>query len=128
MPPLTAFVGSSSARRGIADAILENLEGEVEITCWYHDFYQPTSSVFDDLLQQIGRFDFGIFIFAPDDGVEIRQESAASVRDNVLFELALSWGHWEGSCLYRRASGLPIDEGIHRSTWAKRRAVFHSRR
>jgi len=63
MPPLTAFVGSSSARRGIADAILENLEGEVEITCWYHDFYQPTSSVFDDLLQQIGRFDFGIFIF-----------------------------------------------------------------
>jgi predicted nucleotide-binding protein len=91
-PRLTAFVGSSSESRGIAEAILENLEGKVEITCWYHDFYKPTSSVFDDLLEQIGGFDFGIFIFAPDDVVEIRQHSAGSVRDNVLFELGLFLG------------------------------------
>lgn len=91
-PRLTAFIGSSSESQGIAEAILENLEGKVEITCWYHDFYKPTSSVFDDLLEQIGGFDFGIFIFAPDDVVEIRQHSAGSVRDNVLFELGLFLG------------------------------------
>lgn len=91
-PRPTAFVGSSSESRGIAEAILQNLEGKVEITCWYHDFFEPTSSVIDDLVAKIGRFDFGIFIFAPDDVVQIRQHSAGSVRDNVLFELGLFLG------------------------------------
>ena len=89
---LTAFVGSSSESRPIAAAILENLEGKVEITCWYHDFCKPTSSVFDDLLEQVGQFDFGIFIFASDDIVEIRRHAAGTVRDNVLFELGLFLG------------------------------------
>lgn len=91
-PVLTAFVGSSSESRSIAEAILENLEGKVEITCWYHDFYKPTSSVFEDLLNQTSQFDFGVFVFAPDDIVEVRQKSAAAVRDNVLFELGFFLG------------------------------------
>jgi hypothetical protein len=40
-PHLKAFVGSSSESRGIAEAILRNLEHKVEITCWYHDFFEP---------------------------------------------------------------------------------------
>jgi O-acetyl-ADP-ribose deacetylase (regulator of RNase III) len=91
-PRPTAFVGSSSESRGIAQAILQNLEGKVEITCWYHDFFEPTSSVLDDLVAKVSRFDFGVFIFVPDDVVQIRKESSRSVRDNVLFELGLFIG------------------------------------
>jgi O-acetyl-ADP-ribose deacetylase (regulator of RNase III) len=85
-PNLKAFVGSSSESRGIAEAILRNFERKVEITCWYHDFFEPNSSVLEDLVAKASHFDFGIFIFAPDDVVQIRKESSASVRDNVLFE------------------------------------------
>lgn len=88
----TAFVGSSSESRDIAEAILQNLEDKVEITCWYHDFFDPTSSVLDDLVAKVNKFDFGIFIFAPDDVVQIRQQQSKSVRDNVLFELGLFIG------------------------------------
>jgi O-acetyl-ADP-ribose deacetylase (regulator of RNase III) len=91
-PRPTGFVGSSSESRDIAEGILQNLEDKVEITCWYHDFFDPTSSVLDDLVAKVNKFDFGIFIFAPDDVVEIRKQSSKSVRDNVLFELGLFIG------------------------------------
>ena len=64
-----------------------------EITRWYHhDFFEPTSSVLDDLIAKVSHFDFGVFIFAPDDVVQIRKESSRSVRDNVLFEMGLFLG------------------------------------
>lgn len=89
----TAFVGSSSESKDIAGAIHQNLEANVEITCWYHlSFSRPMSSIIEDLNAKAARFDFGVFIFTPDDVVTIREKTMASVRNNVLFELGFFGG------------------------------------
>ena len=124
-PRPTAFVGSSSESRAIAEAILQNLADKVEITCWYHhDFFELTSSVLDDLIAKVSHFDFGVFIFAPDDTVKIRQHSVGSVRDNVLFELGLFLGILGKERVFIVATPeFSGDAGAHRLTWTQRCAV-----
>jgi O-acetyl-ADP-ribose deacetylase (regulator of RNase III) len=87
-----AFVSSSSESLEIAAAIRANIEKQVDVTLWNDSFFEPSSSVLDDLLSKIALFDFGIFLFTADDGMRIREKALRSVRDNVLFELGLFVG------------------------------------
>jgi len=43
-------------------------------------------------LDSLDDFDFGIFVFSPDDIVKMRGQEFQSARDNVLFELGLFIG------------------------------------
>jgi O-acetyl-ADP-ribose deacetylase (regulator of RNase III) len=88
----TAFVASSTEHLDIAQMVQENLEQEVQVTVWSQDVVGPSSFVLDDLVRQLDDFDFGIFVFAPDDKALIRGTSQATVRDNVLFEMGLFVG------------------------------------
>lgn len=89
----TAFIASSSERRDVADALQELLESKnVEVTIWNQGVLAPSSVVLDGLVSRLAEFDFGIFVFAPDDTTVIRGESTYSVRDNVLFEMGLFVG------------------------------------
>src|SRR6266852_960276 len=91
---LKAFVASSSESRDIAQAIFRNLDlKDVEVTPWWGgNFFEPMGTAFDALVRKVKEFDFGVFIFGPDDVTQIREISAKSVRDNVLFELGLFIG------------------------------------
>ncbi|MCA0237840.1 MAG: nucleotide-binding protein [Bacteroidetes bacterium] len=86
------FVGSSVAGLPIAYSIQENLEYDAEITVWNQGVFNLTSNTLDDLINAIDFFDFGIFVFNPDDIVNIKNQNYVTVRDNVVFELGLFIG------------------------------------
>jgi predicted nucleotide-binding protein len=87
------FVGSSVEGIDYAYAIQENFEHKpVEVTVWDQDIFRPSSNTLDDLIRQLYDFEFGIFVFSPDDTMSIRGNEYAAVRDNVIFELGLFIG------------------------------------
>jgi hypothetical protein len=86
------FVGSSSKQRHLAYAIQQNLDDGAEVTCWDQNVFRLTKGNLENLLGQLQRSDFAIFVFAADDIIKIGGKSARAVRDNVVFELGLFMG------------------------------------
>jgi len=87
------FVGSSSEGLEIAHALQSNLEPETEVRIWSQDVFLPGEHILESLLKQAEASDFGIFVFSPDDLVDIRGSTQKTVRDNVIFELGVCIGH-----------------------------------
>lgn len=88
----TIFIGSSSESLDIAEALQEGLDHEVEATVWSQGFFELMKSTMETLEVAISRFDFGLFVFTPDDVTRMRGAESPAVRDNVLFELGLFLG------------------------------------
>jgi hypothetical protein len=86
------FVGSSSEGLKTAYAIQENLEHDALCTVWTQGIFQLSGNALDNLLEAAGEFDFAVFVFQPDDILQIRNETVNTVRDNVVFELGLFIG------------------------------------
>ena len=86
------FVGSSSEGHRVALAVQENLSRCAEVTVWNQDFFKPSSFTLESLLEGLNQFDYGIFVFSPDDPVTIRGKHMRAVRDNVVLELGLFMG------------------------------------
>ena len=87
------FVGSSSESRRIANAIHQNLDDDADVTVWDQNAFRLTQSAITSLIERLAVADFAIFVFAPDDILELRDERLATVRDNVIFELGLFMGN-----------------------------------
>jgi hypothetical protein len=85
------FVASSGEKLRLAYAVQENLENEAEVTVWTQAF-QIGRNVIDELERNLRRSDFGVFVFAPDDMVIIRNKEQQTVRDNVVLELGMFIG------------------------------------
>lgn len=87
-----AFIGSSVEGLDIAYALQENLDYDLEATVWPQGVFAPSDVVLTALVESLDNYDFGIFVFTPDDVVRYRLQEHATVRDNVLFELGLFIG------------------------------------
>ena len=87
------FIGSSLEHLDLAHAIQEALEPRnVEPTVWTQGLFEPSKYVMESLLDVLAAADFGVFVFAPDDVVKIRDVELAAVRDNIVFEIGLFIG------------------------------------
>jgi GGDEF domain-containing protein len=88
----SVFIASSSEALPLALAIQANLNHQALSKVWNQGVFELTNDTLEDLLRELKRHDFGIFVLAPDDVVRIRSESHPSARDNVLFESGLFLG------------------------------------
>lgn len=86
------FIGSSREGKSIAYAVQEELNEDANVTVWSQGIFRLSTHTVDELLEALEKSDFSVFIFSPDDTIEIRDEQFAAVRDNVIFELGLSIG------------------------------------
>lgn len=88
----TLFIASSSEFLDLASALQESLERVAEVTVWNQDVFKLSRYNIESLLETLEASDFGVFIFTPQDVINIRGEEKLTVRDNVLFELGLFIG------------------------------------
>ena len=89
----TVFIGSSAESLPLARAVNENLDRDFDCVTWPHAF--PLSSLtLDNLLETVDRFDYGIFVLAPDDNLALRDRNYVAASDNVVFESGLFMGRY----------------------------------
>lgn len=86
------FVASSKESLDYAYAIPQNLDDDAEVTVWKQGVFELTKTTIENLLKALDRFDFAVFVFAPNDTLRIRQSKYKAIRDNVVFELGLFMG------------------------------------
>lgn len=85
------FLASSVEGLGVANAINECLDHDVELVHWKASFGLSSYTI-DELMVKSKTVDFAVFVFTPDDVSTIREQSHVVARDNVLFELGLFIG------------------------------------
>jgi len=101
MANLSVFVGSSSEALPYARAVRACFEADkgspgdpgIDVTLWNEDFFRPGSTFIETLTRELPRFDFAVFVLAPDDLIDRRGTAAKGPRDNIIFELGLFMGH-----------------------------------
>ncbi|RYE44967.1 MAG: DNA-binding protein, partial [Sphingobacteriales bacterium] len=107
------FIGSSSEALEVANAIQENLAYDAEVTVWNQGVFKLSSTSLHDLVTALGKTDFAIFVFNPDDISIIRDQTYSTTRDNVIFELGLFIGKLGQRKVFYV---LPENEQIHLPT------------
>ena len=88
----TLFIGSSVEALPLARALQQQLRYTVLPVLWNQAGQRLSVDFLSSFLANLPRFQFGVFVFAPDDIVFIREETRRSVRDNVVFELGVFVG------------------------------------
>lgn len=86
------FIASSADNLNLAYAAQEGLEYDVESTVWNQGTFEISRTAMSSLIQELDESDFGLFVFALSDITEIKETKKQTVRDNVVFELALFIG------------------------------------
>ena len=92
-PRPRAFVGSSSEGLAIARQLKELLSTDLAVEVWDEGtVFGLGQANLEALEAAVLKYDFGVFVFSPDDQLHSRGETRAVARDNVLFELGLFIG------------------------------------
>jgi Predicted nucleotide-binding protein containing TIR-like domain len=88
------FIGSSSESLPIVEVLAEELKDAADVVPWTDpSTFPPTEYFTTSLLRAASSFDFGLFLFEPDDVLQSRETSSGVPRDNVVFELGLFMSH-----------------------------------
>jgi len=86
------FIASASEGLSIAYDLQELLKKDAHVTIWDQGIFEASEYTLINILQSLNVFDYGIFLFTPDDKTDVRGEKYLSPRDNVIFELGLFIG------------------------------------
>src|SRR5437773_10906567 len=90
----SVFIASSREGFKVAEAIQEQLRATADCQIWTQGAFPPSGNTLDSLLNLVGENDFGIFVFSPDDRINIRSNDLVSPRDNVVFETGVFMGRY----------------------------------
>lgn len=90
---LRVFIGCS--HEGVAHATA--LQSELDCWCyperWNQGIFDLSNTIIEALQKELPKFDFAIFLLTPDDIAVIRGENHIVPRDNLIFELGLSYAY-----------------------------------
>lgn len=90
---LRIFVGSSTEGLRVANEVQALLQHEFEIEVWNQGtIFGLGTATLEALELAVLAYDFGVFVFTPDDELHARGEVKSVARDNVVFELGLFIG------------------------------------
>lgn len=119
-----AFIGSSSEGLRIANTLQMLLERDLEAEVWNQGSVFGLGTATLEALEAAAQdYQFGIFVFSPDDMLQSRGETRPVARDNVIFELGLFVGKLSRRRVFvvnpsRNAVSLPSDlAGITTATY-----------
>lgn len=88
-----AFIGSSTEGLTVANKIQELLAHDLSVVVWNQGtVFGLGDATLEALEAAVLEYQFGIFVFTPDDKLQTRGETKPVARDNVLFELGLFIG------------------------------------
>ena len=90
--PALVFIGSSTEALPIAKRIKTIIEANDDKAIVWQDAFLPGQMLLPNLVGLVETYDFGVFVFSPDDVVTSREKSEGAVRDNVLFEVGIFMG------------------------------------
>jgi predicted nucleotide-binding protein len=118
------FIGSSSEGIEIANNVQTLLEYDLNSEIWNQGtVFGLGDATLEALEQAVLAYDFGIFVFTPDDQLHTRGEFKPVARDNVIFELGLFIGKLTRKRAFiihpaKKAIALPSDlAGITTATY-----------
>ena len=83
------FVASSVGGLEIARALQSEFQHDYHVAIWNQGLVLPSRLTIESLQDLANSYDFGVFIFMPEDVAKIKNEKKLVVRDNVLFECGL---------------------------------------
>ena len=86
------FVGSSVEGLDVAGKIQSALQHDCYIELWNQISMPGLSTAIEKLEDILDKYDYGIFVFTPDDQIEKRDNQTKVPRDNVIFEAGLFIG------------------------------------
>lgn len=88
-----AFVGSSTEGLPVARELQRQLADDAITVIWDEDAVFGLGNLnLESLEKAVLGYDYGVFVFTPDDKLESRGQLREVARDNVLFELGLFMG------------------------------------
>jgi predicted nucleotide-binding protein len=83
----SCFVGSSIESKKIAEAVQRRLSQDLDVTVLAQVGFNLSQPTLTTLLQEAWRYDYAIFVFAPDDERRLPEHTMLSTRHKVVFEL-----------------------------------------
>lgn len=94
MPKTTIFLGSSSAAKSQAKAIVAKLTGPtLEFLPWWETF-TPGRTLLEELDELRGKVNGALLLFSPESSTSIRKVNYEIPNLNVLFEFGYFYGHF----------------------------------
>lgn len=87
------FIGSSTEALNIARKIKSGLRYDAHVDTWADGIFDEPGKAYIEVLEDIlENYEYGIFVFNPDDKVFSRGKALAIPRDNVIFEYGMFLG------------------------------------
>ena len=88
-PSPRVFIASSAESLGVAQAIQVHLDHAADPVVWSQGVFAPGGTNLKSLQDELDRSDFGVFVLAADDALEMRGQRLGAPRGNVLIEIGL---------------------------------------
>lgn len=87
------FIGSSTEGLSIARKIKSGLKYDAHVDTWADGIFDEPGKAYIEVLEDLlGNYEYGIFVFNPDDKIFSRGKTLSIPRDNVIFEYGMFLG------------------------------------